>query len=318
MEARLAVIGEAMLEVNRLPDGSPDGSPGSDKKSSLPASLAYGGDTLNSSVYLARLGVSVEYVTALGDDHMSAWMIDQWRSENVGCHLIQRCRGSVPGLYLIEVDEHGERSFLYWRENSPATRLFDDVEDARQLMNLLMGFTHIYLTGITLALYAEPALNRLLAFLKEYRAAGGQVIFDGNYRPRLWQGRDRAAEVYEEIYGLTDIALPTIEDEQMVFGNHTPDVIVSRLHGWGVSEVILKMGGRGCLISFDGTSRLVESNKVKVVDTTAAGDSFNAGYLASRVQGADPDKAAVSGHNLASTVIQHRGAIIPLSEMPTA
>lgn len=309
MPDNIAVIGECMLEVSRLPvSGETAGT--------LPAALSYGGDTLNSSVYLARLGVKVDYVTALGDDAMSAWMIDQWKSEHVGCHLVQRHDGAVPGLYMIEVDEHGERSFLYWRKDSPATKLFDDEESSEHLFSLLSSFGYIYFSGITLALYKPEPLARLFRFLKDYREAGGKVLFDGNYRPKLWESREQAAKVYEETYRLTDIALPTIEDEQMVFGNDTPDVIIDRLQSWGVGEVVLKMGGKGCLVSVGQLRELVESNKVTVVDTTSAGDSFNAGYLAKRVRGVDPINAAKAGHDLASVVIQHRGAIVPFEAMP--
>lgn len=309
MPDNIAVIGECMLEVSRLPASG-------EAAAALPAALSYGGDTLNSSVYLARLGVKVDYVTALGDDAMSTWMIDQWKSEHVGCHLVQRHAGAVPGLYMIEVDEHGERSFLYWRKDSPATKLFDEQESSEHLFSLLSSFGYIYFSGITLALYKPEALARLFSFLKSYRAEGGKVLFDGNYRSKLWQSREHAAKIYEEIYQLTDIALPTIEDEQMVFGNETPDAIIDRLHAWGVQEVVLKMGGKGCLVSAGETRELVESNKVTVVDTTSAGDSFNAGYLAKRIGGADPVNSAKAGHELASVVIQHRGAIIPFEAMP--
>jgi len=305
MPANIAVIGECMLEVSRLPSESVGGS--------LPAALSYGGDTLNTSVYLARQGVAVDYLTALGDDQMSTWMIEQWRKEGVGCHLVQRHQDAVPGLYLIEVDEHGERSFLYWRENSPASKLFDDPNGSKHLFSLLSSFDYLYFSGITLALYEQEALERLFDFLRHYRAEGGKVLFDGNYRPRLWKSRAQAAETYEEIYLLTDIALPTIEDEQMVFGNDTPEAIVDRLQDFGIDEVVLKMGGKGCLVADKNQRTLVESNKVKVVDTTSAGDSFNAGYLAARMAGND---AALAGHKLASVVIQHRGAIIPLDAMP--
>jgi len=248
-------------------------------------------------------------------------MIKQWQSEKVGCHLVQRQQDSVPGLYMIEVDGHGERSFLYWRENSPASKLFDNREASIQLFSLLSSFGHIYLSGISLALYNDDALNRLFEFLQSYRQSGGKVYFDGNYRPKLWGSKANAVATYETMYGLTDIALPTIEDEQMVFGNDTPDAIIERIHSYGVSEVVLKVGSKGCLVS-DGkgshekSPELVESNKVNVVDTTSAGDSFNAGYLASRISGNKPSSAALAGHQLASIVIQHRGAIIPVEMMP--
>ena len=69
MRNKIAVIGECMLEVSTL---------GADRnQSSLPSGLSFGGDTLNTAIYLARLGIDVDYVSALGDDEMSAWMLDQ-------------------------------------------------------------------------------------------------------------------------------------------------------------------------------------------------------------------------------------------------
>ena len=308
MRNKIAVIGECMLEVSSLSND--------DAQQSLPCSLSFGGDTLNTAVYLARLGVEVDYVTGLGDDSMSSWMLSQWRAEGVGCNLIARFANSVPGLYMIQLDEKGERSFLYWRANSPATRIFDDAGEAEELFEKLLGYQQIYLSGISLALYAEPARHRLFDFLTRYRAQGGKVVFDGNYRPRLWSSPEVARDAYEHMYRISDLVLPTDEDEEMLFGTEKPEEVVKRLQSFGVEEVVLKMGPNGCLLAQDQDLQLVPSQQVTVVDSTAAGDSFNAGFLASKIQGESSESAALAAHKLASTVIQYRGAIIPLGEMP--
>lgn len=308
MRNKIAVIGECMLEVSSL---SSDES-----QQSLPASLSFGGDTLNTAVYLARLGVEVDYVSGLGDDSMSSWMLGQWRSEGVGCNLVERFSGAVPGLYMIQLDENGERSFLYWRKNSPATRIFDDANKAAELFEKLLVYQQIYLSGISLALYQEAARHRLFDFLVRYRQQGGQVVFDGNYRPRLWASPEVARDAYEHMYRICDLVLPTDEDEEMLFGPETPEQVIQRLQSFGVEEVVLKMGPNGCLIGCGAESQFVPSEKVVVVDSTAAGDSFNAGFLAAKVEGKSSQDAASQAHKLASTVIQHRGAIIPLEAMP--
>lgn len=310
MADKIAVIGECMLEVSSLA--------GDKVESPLPAALSFGGDTLNTAVYLARLGVEVDYVTALGDDNMSDWMLQQWRNEGVGCDLIPRYPNSVPGLYMIQVDDRGERSFLYWRKNSPATRLFDEADKAAALFEKLQQYQRIYLSGITLALYAEPARHRLFDFLIRFRAQGGQVIFDGNYRPRLWSGPEVARDAYEHMYRICDLVLPTDEDEAMLFGEEQPEQVIDRLRSYGVDEVVLKMGANGCLVANDSSRVLVPSKEVLVVDSTAAGDSFNAGYMAAKLSGADSIEAAQAAHLLASTVIRYRGAIIPVPAMPKA
>ena len=278
--------------------------------------LSYGGDTLNTALYLSRLGVKVDYMTALGDDSMSDWMIDQWRAEGVGCDLVERCTDSVPGLYMIQTDEQGERSFLYWRDSAPAKRLFDDEGRAKQLFDLLANYEWIYLSGITLALYSESSLRRFIGLMVEYRNGGGKIAFDGNYRPRLWPSVLAAQKAFEAIYRISAIALPTLDDELLLFGDKDRDAVVRRLESWGVAETGLKMGPEGCLVIANSAVELVRSRKVAVLDTTAAGDSFNAGYLAARIAGSSAEQAAEGGHNLASVVIQHRGAIIPAEEMP--
>ena len=309
MRSKIAVIGECMLEVSSLANDA--------NQQTLPSSLSYGGDTLNTAVYLARLGVDVDYVTALGDDVMSDWMLGQWRNEGVGCNLVARLPNSVPGLYMIKLDENGERSFLYWRSNSPATRLLDNPDEAALLFDKLFAYQRIYLSGITLALYSEPARHRLFDFLARYRKQGGKVAFDGNYRPRLWSSPEVARDAYEHMYRISDLVLPTDEDEAMLFGPEEPEEVVKRLQAFGVEEVVLKMGANGCLLAQDKELEFVPSKVVKVVDSTAAGDSFNAGFLAAKIDGADSHSAALVAHNLASTVIQHRGAVIPSVAMPS-
>lgn len=307
---KIAIIGECMLELSRRP--------AADSDQNLNMALSYGGDTLNTAVYLSRLGITADYITALGDDNMSSWMIDQWLKEGVGCGLVERYENSSPGLYMIELDEHGERSFLYWRDQAPVRRLFDSDAKTEKLYASISGYEWLYFSGITLALYDDESRQRMLSLIKRYRENGGKVIFDGNYRPRLWRSVEQSKQAYQAVYELTDIALPTIDDEQLMFGESDEKGVIGRLQGWGVGEIVLKMGEKGCLVATASGSELVESRRVQVVDTTSAGDSFNAGYLSVKIKGGSPKEAASAGHKLASVVIQHQGAIIPLELMPAA
>ncbi len=309
MTGKIAIIGECMLELTHCNNDAQADGPQA-------MTLSYGGDTLNTAVYLARLGVEVDYVTALGDDSKSSWMLNQWRAEGVGCDLVERYADSVPGLYMIETDEQGERTFLYWRDNAPAKRLFDDEARARKLFERLANYDWIYLSGITLALYSQSSLQRFIGLMTEYRSNGGKIIFDGNYRPRLWSDVSTAQKAFEAISRLSAIVLPTLDDELMLFGDDSLKRVVQRLQSWGVAEIGVKMGFEGCHVATDTTVELVKSRRVEVLDTTAAGDSFNAGYIAARMAGSSPQQAAEKGHDLASVVIQHRGAIIPVEKMP--
>ena len=303
----MCVLGECMLEV------SAEGLTGSQ----VPAGMSYGGDTLNTAVYFARMGGVVNYLTALGDDALSGWMIDRWRAEGVGCDWVRREPGAAPGLYLIQVDEQGERSFVYWRENSPARTLLQSPDAlSKLLVDATADAELLYLSGITLALMNSDSVSALFEFIQGYRSRGGAVAFDSNHRPALWADAATAKSVYEQMYVHSDIALSTADDEYTLFGGTEPNTIVERLQASGVQEIVIKDGNEGCLLLSAGDKVQVPALQVDVVDTTAAGDSFNAAYLASRSKGLDTLSAVKNGHALAGAVIGHRGAIVPGDAMP--
>lgn len=298
---RLASIGECMVELADIGGGH--------------FARGFGGDTLNVALYLARLGVDVSYVTALGDDPLSDAMIAAWRTERVETDEVVRLAGRMPGLYMIERDARGERSFLYWRDRAPAREFFDRADETT--LERLSAFDWLYFSGISLSLYGEAGRARLAELLAMTRRRGGRVAFDSNYRARGWPDADTARRSFEQIMPHVDLALPTFEDEHSLYGDTDPDACAARLRRAGVREIVVKHGADGCIV-YDGTGgTLVEpERRIDPVDTTAAGDSFNAAYLAARLAGAAPLDAARAGHGLAGVVISYPGAIIPRDAMP--
>ncbi len=304
---RVAAIGECMLELSAAP-GDPAASA---------LRMGFGGDTLNTAIYLSRLGVQADYVTALGDDNLSQWMLESWQREGVGTGSVVQFPGRLPGLYLIETDAAGERRFSYWRKEAPARELFADAAHVARLQAALAQVDLVYFSGISLSLYAEAGRERLFAMLGALRAQGVQIAFDGNYRPAGWPDAGAARDAFSRACALADVVLPTFEDEQALFGDASADATLARIAAAGASEIVLKQGPRGCVISHAGARWQVPAELVaQPVDTTAAGDSFNAGYLAGRLLGLAPEPAARQGHQLAAQVIQCRGAIIPAEKMP--
>src|SRR6201995_749485 len=147
---RVASIGECMIELKQAGSGL--------------YARGFGGDTLNTAVYLARLGVSVDYITALGDDPLSDEMIAGWQAEGVGTGKAARLAGKPPGVYLIATDDKGERGSCHWRESAAARSLLD-LPGTELLLQSLAGYKLVYLSAITLSIYAEAARARLLAAL---------------------------------------------------------------------------------------------------------------------------------------------------------
>lgn len=295
---RIVSIGEVMIEMARGQDGR--------------FSQACGGDTFNTAVYLARRGLPVAYATALGDDIYSDRIVSLASAEGIATDLIMRVAGRLPGLYLIETDAKGERSFSYWRENAPARELFE-LPDWGRIAESIIGARVVYFSGITLSIYSNQGLGRFLALLELARKAGTRVVFDGNYRPRAWKGDvQRTRTVFMEALKRVDIALPTYDDEALLWGDTSPDATIERLQAFGIAEIAIKNGPNSALVAAGGHKEFVPvPNVVVPVDTTAAGDSFNAGYMAARLADENPGDAAIAGHKLASEVIRHRGAIMP-------
>ncbi|MFJ2364094.1 sugar kinase [Pseudomonas sp. NPDC087697] len=297
---RIALIGECMIELQQRADGS--------------LQQSFGGDTLNTAVYLSReLGdkVSVDYVTALGDDSFSDAMCQSWSEEGIGLSMVQRLPGRLPGLYCIQTDASGERRFLYWR-NEAAVRDCFTTPAAAPILAALPDYAVLYFSGITLAVLGEEGRKRLIETLIEARQRDARIVFDNNYRPRLWSTVEQARTAYREVLPYVDMALLTVDDEQALFHFSDCAAVFAAYEQIGTPEVVLKRGAEPCLIRFGGESFEVPAQRVeRVVDTTAAGDSFSAAYLASRLRGASPAEAAEAGHRLASRVIQVPGALIP-------
>jgi 2-dehydro-3-deoxygluconokinase len=289
--ARVVLVGEAMLELSQ--DGSG-------------WRLAYGGDTLNTAIHLARAGVDTAYLTALGDDPFSADLRARWSAEGLDTALVLTDAARNPGLYAITTDPEGERSFTYWRGESAARQVFDcpgidAALDAAANADLL-GFSLV-----SLAILPEPSRARLLDLAREVRRRGGRVAFDGNYRPRLWPDAATARAARDAAIATADIGLPTLEDEVLLGSAPDAAAIAAHWQALGCAETIVKLGPDGCLLPNDGV--IAPERVLAPVDTSGAGDAFNAGYLAARLRGEEPATAARAGHALAGWTIMRRGAI---------
>ncbi|WP_188407607.1 sugar kinase [Agarivorans gilvus] len=302
---KIAIIGECMIELNGQPFGS--------------MQQTYGGDTLNAAVYLARAAkqqpVAIHYVSALGDDALSEGMRKRWQQEGINTEWVLRDSTRSPGLYMIQLDEHGERSFLYWREQSAAKYLLQHSEFAA-VAEALRSMDVLFVSCISLAILEPGDRQHLLGLLQTLADAGVEIAFDSNYRPRLWpqdQGQT-VRQVYQQMAERCDLALVTFDDEQALWGDSDYQQTLARYQRSGCGKVVVKLGAEGCVYQDFASmtqAELVPTQAVQqVVDTTSAGDSFNGGFLAAYLSGASLSQACKQGNGLAGLVIQHRGAIV--------
>jgi 2-dehydro-3-deoxygluconokinase len=295
---RAVCVGEAMIELLRGGDGR--------------FALACGGDTFNTAIYLARAGIEAAFASALGDDPYSESILALAAAEGVASDLILRTPGRLPGLYLVDMDAAGKQHSHFWRGEAPAGDLFE-LPDWGRVAAGLVAAKLVYFSGITLSLYSNTALGRFLAVIEMARQNGAKIAFDGNFRPRGWKGDlTRTRTVFMEALKRVDIALPAYDDEAILWGDPSPEATVARLQAFGIGEIVVKNGPNSALVVAQGTNEFVPVPEVVVpIDPMAAGDGFNAGYLAARLAGNGPLPAAAAAHQLAGQVIRHRGAIMP-------
>lgn len=291
---RAVLIGEGMLELSQDGDGW---------------RLSYGGDTLNTAIHLARSGISTAYLTALGADPFSERLKQDWTAEGLDTTMVLTDPVRAPGLYAISTDAQGERSFAYWRSDSAARHLFD-CEGIGPVLERAVQVDLLAFSLISLAILPPEGRERLLLLARQARTRGAMVAFDGNYRPRLWASPAEARTARDAAIACATIGLPTLEDE-IALGGFVNDAaaVASHWQGLGCAETVVKLGAQGCLLP--NGAIVAPRETLLPVDTSGAGDAFNAGYLAARLEGLSCADAAGKGHRLAAWTIMRRGAIPP-------
>ncbi len=301
----VASIGECMIELSG--SGKTDGT----------WKLGFAGDTFN-TVWALRALIEPEarahYVSAFGDDPFSRDQLAFLTEHGIGTASSPVIPGARPGLYAITLTG-AERSFTYWRADAAARQL---ASNHAALAKSLKDQSLVYFSGITLAILEPEARKTLIEALGVARQDGATIAFDPNYRPRLWSDVPTAQAAIAAALTVTDIALPTFPDEQMLVGDLTPAETAARLSEAGVQEIVVKNGDLPCLVVAKGVHTTVSALKVEAVDTTGAGDSFNGGYLAARIRGLPPLKAAAKAHQVAAAVVQVRGALAPFETLKAA
>ncbi|MGL4279080.1 MAG: sugar kinase [Albidovulum sp.] len=291
---RLLCMGEPMAELRKTGEGF---------------AVGFAGDSFNTAVYCRRLlpaGDRVGYLTRVGTDPLSDGFLTLAAREGIDTGLVARDAEHNIGIHSVQTDASGERSFHYWRSASAARLMFRKAEE----LAALEGAEILYLSAITLAVIAPEAREALLARLADLRARGRRIAFDSNYRPRLWPDRETARDWIGRMWRMTDIALPSADDERALYGDADDAAVLSRLRGWGCRSGALKRGAEGPVAFDPAIAAGAFPPAVRVVDTTAAGDSFNGAFLAALLRGRDEATAMDWGHRMASAVIGEPGAIV--------
>lgn len=271
----------------------------------------FAGDVFNTLWYARALmtkDAQAAFFTAVGDDQNSKELLSFIEAAGISCSDVPHIQGGVPGLYKIHLNG-AERSFSYWRDSSAAKKMMQNPD---LMWKAVSKADVVYLSGITMAILPDAAAEALINDLRDALKAGAKVVFDPNIRPRLWINADRMKDVLTRIAAISDVVMPSFEDEQTTFGDETPMVTAQRYQALGVSQVVVKNGEEDTLFAEDNLYRYFPVAKTTgVIDTTAAGDSFNGAYLAEFIASGDIDKSIAVAQRCAAMVVCNKGALVP-------
>jgi 2-dehydro-3-deoxygluconokinase len=308
--AKITVLGECMVELSPEAPTLAEGDGGAPLYR-----MGFAGDTFNTAIYMARLGDAVAYCTALGQgDPFSEGVLATMRREAMDTRLIRQVENRLPGLYAIVLDEHGERKFHYWRERAPIRDLFS-AHTADQLIEAAKASDLIYLSGVTLAVIGDIGRARLKDILAYVHSLGVAVALDFNYRPALWPNAEAARAALDGVVPSCRYVSLSSEDSRPLYDREAEDLAGE----WAAAgtEVVARDESHAVNVHRpDGRTATLAPGRVKAVDTTGAGDSFNAAYLSSRLAGLTIDESVRRAHALAAAVVTCKGAIVPTASMP--
>jgi 2-dehydro-3-deoxygluconokinase len=293
---RVLVVGEPLVELREDPPGT--------------VRQGFGGDALNLAVSLKRESPELDVLlaSAVGDGSDSEALLALCRDEGIDVSLLRRVAGAELGRYRVSVDAAGERSFTYDRSASPFRGVLDDDD-----LILDEGFADVLcFSGIAMAVLHEAGRLTLLAFATTVHERGGTVVYDPNHRPALWADDDEARAWTGRIMPNVDVLLASTEDGRLLTDADDPAAIADAFRAMGAREVVVTDGANPCVLTVDDVTLDVAPIPLRqVVDTTAAGDAFDAGYLAARLRGGSPSESAAAGHATATEAVGHRGALAP-------
>ena len=294
MKINVCSIGEAMIEISNV-------------KNNL-YNQSFAGDTLNFCNYLDKKKLNAFFLSAIGKSEINQSLLDFIKSKNISTKYIKQINQFEVGLYLIKNKDNGEKQFFYWRDESAAKQYFNNI-DFINLYKELKNFDYIYFSGITLSIIHVSKLNNFIKLLKLLKSKKIKIVFDFNIRPTRWNKKN-LNNFFDSVLKFVDICFLSGEDMSYWKNKNGIKSYEQIVRKYKIKHSIFRKNAKFTYV-FLNKNKYVFKNKLlkKVVDTSGAGDGFNAAYLSNFIANNDPILALKAGSTLGSKIVMKKGAI---------
>ncbi len=272
----------------------------------------FGGAPMNTVVGVSRLGVSSGVITAVGDDSFGNFLRKELEKNGVDVSHIVVKRGKRTTITFVANDPAtGERSFMFYRKpwigDTADTSL--EVKDIDE--SYISSASILHVSGFSLS--QNPCRNSVFKAIDYAKKVGVRVSFDPTLRIDVWDSPSILRKTYDKALKSSDIASFSREEAEFIFQTEDPEEAAHRALKYGIKIVGIKLGDRGAMIfNKAGEKVKLPAFKVKPVDTTGAGDGWNAGLLVGLIKNWDLKKCITVANAIGALIVTRRGAITAL------
>jgi len=301
MNPQVIAIGEILVDFVSTKPGSYSEVPAFEK--------CFGGAPMNTIVGVSRLGVSGGAITAVGDDPFGKFLLEELKLNKVDTSQVKFKKGRRTTISFVANEPmSGERVFFFYRKPWTGETADSALEPKDIDSSYIAKAGILHVSGF--ALSQNPCREAIFKAIMCARKNGVKVSFDSTLRIDVWNSRATLRKTYSRALRLCDIAAFSKEEAEFIFGTSEIEEAVRRALRYGIGIVGIKLGDKGSFImSEDGRRVQMPAFRVKAIDTTGAGDGWNAGLLVGLCKGWDLEKCATVANALGALVVTKRGAI---------
>jgi len=273
-----------------------------------------GGAVANLLVAASRLGLRTGFLGCVGDDEFGSFILRDFEREGVDTSHVKRVKGRATGIAFYSVDEKGERHYVFYRlhgYSDPETMLRPkDIKEEYVAQSKMLHFSESLLRK-------SETRNAVFRALKIAKDSGVSVSYDPNMREELWGDRGEFLKIQRKALGLANVFLATLKETSLIVGRRTAKVTAEEVLTLG-PEIVVIREKNFYRVATRSQSFRTPVFKVRAVDTSGAGDAFDAGFLTGLIRGWSLEKAVLLGSTVAALKVMKVGTRTGLPRMEEA